>query len=198
MNDVILTAYFRALADKLDMRGRELAVPIMVDMRRYLEDKSFSFLTNLSSTTIVKITVGIDEDFSETLGSVSAVMKKKKAAKLGLGTFIKLDAGFRLPLINAYAIMSKVLENPKISMTNIGVLDSEKLVFENSRVVNAVMFASIKYRPHFQLSVTSFNDKMTFGAGLYGDAHDRESIEAFYKLMDKELEAFTGSAHLKQ
>ena len=197
VNDIILTAYFRALAELLDMKGKLLAVPIMIDMRRYLKDKSFRALTNLSSTTIVRITVSPDEDFFETLSRVSAEMKEKKANHLGLNTFIKLDAGFGIPLINAYRIMAKALKHPKISMTNIGVIDSSKLVFAKSKVTNAVMFASIKYRPHFQMSVTSFNDKMTFGAGLYGTERDRAKFESFYGLMDKELECFNSLAASK-
>ncbi|MBP8639733.1 MAG: hypothetical protein KBI01_02360, partial [Oscillospiraceae bacterium] len=195
VNDVILAAYFRALAEKLDVKGEELALPIMIDMRRYLKDKSFYSLTNLSSTTIVRAIVRPNESFGETLDRVSAVMKEKKSGKLGLNTFIKLDAGFKLPLINAYGIMRRVLKNPKISMTNIGVLDSTKLVFENSPIENAVMFASIKYRPHFQISVTSFKGKMTLGAGLYGTQQDRESIEKFFELIDDELEAFKSTAN---
>lgn len=187
VNDVILTAYFRALSEKLDMRGAELAVPIMIDMRRYLQDKSFCALTNLSSTTIVRICVKPSEDFGSTLGKVSSVMNEKKAHNMGINTFLKLDAGFKIPLLNVYNILKKSLKNPKICMTNIGILDSSKLVFENSKVVNAAMFGSIKYRPYFQMSVTSFNDKMTMGTGLYGTQQDRINIERFYDLMDSEL-----------
>ena len=188
VNDVILTAYFRALAEMLVLNGRELAVPIMIDMRRYLRDNSFNCLTNLSSTTIVRSAASPNEAFSVTLTKVSAVMKEKKANNMGLNTFLKLDAGFKVPFLNVYEILRKSLKNPKISMTNIGVLDSRKLVFKNSPVANAVMFASIKYRPHFQMSVSSFNDKMTLGVGLYGTKNDRETIEDFFSLMDKALE----------
>lgn len=187
VNDVILTAYLRALSDKLNMKGKELAVPIMIDMRRYLKDKNFNALTNLSSTTIVKMRVAPDEAFGVTLRKLSSIMSAKKANHLGISTFIKLDAGFKVPIVNVYGILRKSLRNPKISMTNIGVLDSSKLCFENATVENAVMYASIKYRPYFQLSVTSFNDKMTIGAGLYGNAQDRICIEQFFDLMEKEL-----------
>ncbi|NCB74606.1 MAG: hypothetical protein EOM51_07680 [Clostridia bacterium] len=188
VNDILLAGYFRALTEILNLRGRQFAVPIMIDMRRYLNDKSFLALTNLSSTTIVKITVDEDESFGATLGKVSAVMREKKAGNMGLNTFLKLDAGFEIPFLNVYGILRKSLRNPKISMTNIGVLDSSKLLFENSEVKNAAMFASIKYRPHFQMSATSFNDKITLGVGLYGTPEDRANIENFFDFMDSELE----------
>lgn len=189
VNDVVLTAYLRALSKMLGMQGQEIAVPIMIDMRRYLKDKGFHALTNLSSTSIVKLCIPADEAFESTLAGVSAIMRAKKENGLGLNTFFKLYDGFRIPFVDAYKIMRKVLKNPKISMTNIGVIDSAKLVFENAEVRNAVMLASIKYRPYFQISVTSFNDRMTFGSGLYGDEEDRANIDRLYELMDGELQA---------
>lgn len=187
VNDFVLSAYFRALSEMLDIKGQKLSIPIMIDMRRYLKDKSFKALTNLASTTIVKTAVLPDESFDATLSRICSIMNKKKSGKLGMNTFLKLDAGFRLPFVNAYRIMSKSLRHPKIAMTNIGIIDSSKLVFADLPIDDAVMYASIKYRPHLQMSVTSFNDKMTFGIGLYGSAQDREKIETLLDYMDAEL-----------
>lgn len=189
VNDVVLTAYLRALSKMLGVQGQEIAVPLMIDMRRYRKDKGFHALTNLSSTSIVKLCIPADEDFESSLAGINAIMHVKKENGLGLNTFFKLYAGFRIPFIDTYNIMRKVLKNPKISMTNIGVIDSAKLAFENAEVKNAVMFASIKYRPYFQISVTSFNDRMTFGTGLYGDEEDSAHISRLYELMDGELQA---------
>ena len=189
VNDVVLTAYLRALSKMLGMQGQEIAVPIMIDMRRYLKDKNFNALTNLSSTSIVKRCIPESEDFESSLAGVNAIMNAKKENGLGLNTFFKLYAGFRIPFIDAYKIMRKALKNPPISMTNIGVIDSAKLLFENTEVRNAVMFASIKYRPYFQISVSSFNDRMTLGTGLYGDEEDRANIIKLFELMDGELQA---------
>jgi len=188
MNDLILTAYFRALSEKLNMQGEELDVPIMIDMRKYLDDKSFRALANISSTTIVRACVSQDEDFATTLDKVSAIMRVKKAGNLGITTFIKLDAGSKIPLINFLKTMQKTLKNPKVCMTNIGVLDSSRLVFENSKVINAAMFASLKYHPYFQVSVTSFNDKMTLGVALLGCERDRLDVGKFFDMMTAELE----------
>ncbi|MFB0919871.1 MAG: WS/DGAT domain-containing protein, partial [Oscillospiraceae bacterium] len=189
VNDFVLAAYFRALSEMLDIKGKELSIPIMIDMRRYLKDKSFMALTNLASTTIVKASVLPDESFIATLAKISSIMNKKKSGKLGMNTFLKLDAGFRIPFVNAYRIMSKTLRHPKTAMTNIGIIDSSKLVFANLPVDNAVMYASIKYRPHLQLSVTSFNDKMTLGIGLYGSDRDREKINTLLDYLVAELKS---------
>jgi NRPS condensation-like uncharacterized protein len=189
VNDVILASYVRAISEMLHIGGKEIAVPIMVDMRRYLQDKSFYSLTNLSSTSIVKLRIPSGEELIETISKTNAIMAKKKEKGLGINTFLKLHLGFKVPLVNAYEIMRKVLKNPKISMTNIGVIDSSKLVFSGSDVKNAVIYASIKYLPYFQISVTSFNDAMTLGAGLYGNEEDKVKIENLLMIMEKDLYA---------
>ena len=83
--------------------------------------------------------------------------------------------------------MGKNLKNPLICMTNIGILDSEKLIFGNSSIEDAFMCGSIKYKPHFQLALTSFKDSITFSVNLYGNPKDKENIEYFFTLLDKEL-----------
>lgn len=192
VNDVILTAYFRVLSDMLDMNGKTLGIPIMIDMRRYLEDKTFRALTNLSSTVIISAAVSPEEDFCGTLSRVSSEMNAKKNNHLGLNTFLKLDSLFKLLKGTlSHKILRNSLRNPNICMTNIGILASEKLIFAGSPIVNAFIFGSIKYRPHFQLAVSSFNDKMTFCVNLYGSRQDKENFSKFLALMDSELETAT-------
>jgi len=189
VNDVILTALFRSVSGMMNMRGGMIDIPIMVDMRRYLTDKGFNALTNLSSTSIISAEVELSESFAATLSKVREAADKRKTQYLGINTFLKLDVMFKFPKRIAYQILKKGLVNPGICMTNIGVIDSKKLTFKYAKVIDAFMCGSIKYRPHFQMSVSSFQDRMTFGVNLYGSAEDRKNIERFYALMEKELEA---------
>lgn len=187
VNDVVLTAFFRSLSEKFDLWGTMLEIPIMIDMRKYLDDKSFSALANLSSTTIVRLSVEPNESFGDTLEKISAVMRVKKAGKLGMTSLVKMDGGAKIPFIDFFEAMKRRLKNPKICMTNIGIIDAGKLHFENSPVNNAVFYASLKYRPYFQISVTSFNERLTIGAALRGTEQDRANIRKFLELMDAEL-----------
>jgi NRPS condensation-like uncharacterized protein len=190
VNDVILAAYFRVLSTMLHLDGKPLHIPIMIDMRRYLKDNRFNALSNLSSTVILRAVVRPGEDFYQTLAKVHSEMEVKKKNSLGLNTFLKLDAAFAIfKSALAYRLLARFLKNPHICMTNIGVLDSEKLIFEDSPVSNAYISGSIKYRPHFQLAVSSYRDKMTFSINLYGDLKDRSKLSEFLSRMDGELKA---------
>ncbi|HEX3076831.1 MAG TPA: hypothetical protein VHQ24_08220 [Lachnospiraceae bacterium] len=75
VNDVLLTAYIRALSKMLNINRKYLSIPIMVDMRRYLKEKSFKALTNLTSIATLRLRVYQDESFKETLYRVNSSMR---------------------------------------------------------------------------------------------------------------------------
>lgn len=188
VNDVALAAYYRALSKKLHMDGKALSIPIMVDMRRYLKDKNFYALSNLSSTVITRIAVEPSESYKDTLSKVNNEMNMKKATQIGMNGFVKLALIFKLfSNRQSYKLTNSHLKNPYICMTNIGVLDSKKLDFKGSSAINAFICGSIKYRPHFQIALSSFADKITFSSNLYGSKQDRDTISDFLLLLDNEL-----------
>lgn len=193
VNDLFLTAYFRALAEMFKLHGKDISFPIMIDMRRYLQLNKTNSLTNLSSTVIVNTTVQKDENFSQTLKKVSTEMKAKKDNYLGLNTFLKLDALYKIfGRTLGFKILKKALKNPSICMTNIGTLDDNLLKFEGSPMINAFAFGSIKYRPHFQVAVSSYDDKITLSVNLYGSRQDMDQINQFMATMDHELKNAEG------
>jgi NRPS condensation-like uncharacterized protein len=188
VNDVVLAAYYRAISAMLKMEGETLSIPIMVDMRRYLEEKGFDALTNLTSTVNTHFAVRPGESFDETVIGVNKEMNLKKAGHIGLNGFVKLALVFRIFGNKlGYRLVEEHIKNPYIGETNIGVIDSERLVFKGSPAANAFMCGSIKYRPHFQIALSSFKDKMTFSSNLYGSKEDRETITYFFSLFDREL-----------
>jgi NRPS condensation-like uncharacterized protein len=76
------------------------------------------------------------------------------------------------------------LKNPLICMTNIGVLDAARLSFGDLRRTNAYLCGSIKYKPYFQLAMSSYQDELTLSVNLYGSASDRARIISFLKDID--------------
>jgi NRPS condensation-like uncharacterized protein len=188
INDVVLAAYYRTISKTLNMDGKPLSIPIMVDMRRYLKDKSFKALSNMSSTVITNITIKPEEAFRDTVLNINNEMNIKKSKNIGLNGFIKLALIFKIFSDKmSYKLIERGIKNPYICTTNIGILDSKKLVFQGSLVDNAFMCGSIKYRPHFQLALSSFQDKITFTSNLYGSEQDKEAYTHFLAQFDKEL-----------
>lgn len=140
----------------------------------------------------LEVKIRSDEDFSETLNQVATLTKAKKANYLGLNSFVKLQTLFNLVgRRTAYNLLQRHLRNPNICITNIGILDDKRLLFGNAEIESAYITGSIKYRPHFQMSLSTHRDHMTFAVNLNGSKKDCEAIRDFFTAMDRELEAVT-------
>ena len=190
LNDVTLAAFYRCLFRTLALPpGAELRIPVMVDMRRYLpQPGAFDALANLSSTVITRLTHRPDENFAETLDRVKAEMDEKKGGHMGLNLFIKLDLSHRLlPSRTAGRLVQASLKNPLICMTNVGILDSARMSFGGVRPCGAFMCGSIKYKPHFQLAMSSYEGELTLHSNLYGDAADAERVRSFLEDVEREF-----------
>lgn len=188
VNDVLLAAYFRTLSSMLDIDRKAFGIPIMIDMRRYVEDKSRNAFTNLTSMETVRIFIDRKEDFYHTLMRVNSEMNLKKADYLGMNSFLKLDVLFKVFRQKyGYKLLKIGLKSPAICMTNIGVIDESRLKFNNISIENAYVCGSIKYRPHFQMAVSTYCDKMTLSVNLYGSKEDQEKIVKFFDYMDQEI-----------
>ena len=190
LNDLILTAYYRCLFRRIELSpGADLHIPIMVDMRRYLgAPKRFSALTNLSSTVITRIEHHPEDEFEDVLKRVKGLMDEKKGGNIGINAFIKLDLVYRL-LGNKRAtrLLRRNLKNPLICMTNVGILDSARISFGELQPIDAYLCGSIKYKPHFQLAMSSYAGELTLSSNLYGSANDRMSILSFFNEIEEEL-----------
>jgi NRPS condensation-like uncharacterized protein len=191
MNDVVLTAYYRCLFQRLVLSpGTDLLIPVMVDMRRYLGETGGlkSLLTNLSSTVITRLEYKPGEGFEDTLGRVKKIMDEKKDSGIGLNGFIKLNLVYRIFGSRiANHLLRSSLKNPLICMTNVGILDSALISLGGLHPCDAFLCGSIKYKPHFQIAMSSYEGELTLSSNLYGSADDRDRILSFFDEIKAEL-----------
>lgn len=74
-----------------------------------------------------------------------------------------------------------------IGMTNIGIIDSDRIIFGKTPIEDSLITGSIKYPPYFQLALTTYNNSITFSVNLYGSKDDMDLIQKFFVLLDNEL-----------
>jgi len=193
INDIVVTAYFRALYKILNLgQSESLTIPSMVDLRRYIPDKETIGICNHSSMIMFSINMEPEESFVTTLQKVNKEMLKKKENYPGLNGLIVLNTLFKiLPFSMAVKQFKKHFVNPLICITNIGIIDSNKLVFDNTPLEDAFITSSIKQPPYFQLAFSSFNSSITFCVNLFGTENDKEAIQSFYAILDDELISFS-------
>ena len=129
-----------------------------------------------------------EERFEGTLGRVKAVMDKKKGSDIGLNGFIKLDLMYRIFGDRiANRMLRSILKNPLICMTNVGILDSAQISFGDLCPYDAFLCGSIKYKPYFQLAISSYEGELTLSVNLLGSSSDRNRILFFLDEIDAEL-----------
>ncbi len=188
INDIVLAAYFRALNQMLDHEQCEvLTIPCMVDLRRYLPDRKAEGICNLTSMIACHIGATEGESFRETVSKVSEAMSRRKNGYPGLNGLSLLKLAYKLPFAFSQRILKKHYANPMIGLTNIGILDSNRLVFGSVPVRDAYVAASVKYTPYFQMGLTTYKDSITFTVSQYCTESDRETIQRFFSLLDQEL-----------
>jgi NRPS condensation-like uncharacterized protein len=191
VNDLIMAAYYRTLSKLLDLKpNQSLTIPCAIDLRRYLSNRNTAGICNLTSMIVCNIGPYIGADFEETLTKVNQAMNVQKKNYPGLHGLSTLNILFKvLPFAMLRKFIKQNMVNPLIAITNIGVIDSEKLFFGKIPVADAFITGSIKYPPYFQLALTSFNDTITFSVNLYGSEEDREFIQKFLIMLDQELQS---------
>ena len=186
VNDLILAAYLRALQKFLP--GRDTAIQCIVDLRKYLPDPHAERICNLTSNLACDIGADVGTDFGDTLLLVKRAMDEEKQRDNCLHLVALLEFVFHLfpfPLLKKAVLKS--YRNPPLAMSNIGILDHRRLVFDGAPVRSAYMSGSVKYRPYFQLAVSTYRDEATLSAAFHGTPADRAAVTRFLAAVEAEL-----------
>ena len=186
VNDLILTAYLRALQKILP--GKSTSIQCIVDLRKYLPDPHAKRFCNLTSNLACDIGPDIGSGFAETLLRVKAVMDEEKQRDNCLHLVSLLEFTFRVipyPLLKGAVL--KAYRNPPLAMSNIGILDRRRLMFDGVPAQSAFMSGSIKYSPYFQLAVSTYRNEVTLSTAFHGTPEDRTAIERFLCMVEEEL-----------
>lgn len=186
VNDLLLAAYLRALHRRLPKQSA--AIQCVLDLRKYLPDKSKTGLCNLTSNLVCDIGSEIGKTFGETLLKVKKEMDAEKEQVSCLHLIMLLETVFHiLPYPLAKKAILKEYRNPPLAMSNLGIIDSNRLAFDGISMKSAYITGSVKYHPLFQLALSTFRDDVTFSVAFHGTQADREKIERFLQIIDDEL-----------
>lgn len=186
INDVILSAYIRTLHKVLGIN--HIPIPCAVDLRKYLPGRKAEGICNLTSNIVCDIGEDIGKTFRDTLLKVKCEMDAEKKSYSCLNGPFMLENLFRtLPYKTAKKILGSVYKNPPIAMTNIGIIDKNKLMFDELNIKDVFICGSIKYKPYFQIAITTFDNEVTLSINFCGTESDRKNILNFLCMFDNEL-----------
>lgn len=189
INDILLAAYFRTMFRLITVEeGQTLTIPCFTNLRKYIEGGQTEGFTNL--TCMITCTIdSVGDSFEETLKKVSAEMlKTKNDDTAGLAGIPLLKLAYNI----APAFISELLikigyTNPFIGMSNIGIIDHNRISWGKLPTADAYLSGAIKYKPYMQLAVTSLMKRITMTICIYGTDEDRAVLEKFFKIFEEEI-----------
>jgi len=189
INDVLLTAYFYSLYELAGYGENEsVTISCAIDLRRHMKDVSDKGITN--HTAFMQCSVPRrGRDIFETLQYVVHSSNKNKHDKfMGLYGLPLLKFGYSiLPHTASEEIIKIGYSNPLLAMSNIGILEVDKLALAGHEPTDGFMTGAVKYKPYVLLSATSMRNEVTLSMCVRGNEQDEKIVSRFFDLMEKNL-----------
>lgn len=190
INDMLTAAYFYSLYELAGFGSDEsVTISCAIDLRRHMKDMSGTGITNQTSWMQCCIPE-LGRDIFETLQYVVRSSNKFKEDKfMGLYGLPLLSLGYKiLPHAASEEIIKIGYSNPLIAMSNIGILEVEKLALEGHEPTNGFMSGAVKYKPFVLLSATSMRNALTLSMCVRGNDEDKRTVNRFFDLMEKNID----------
>lgn len=193
INDMLLTAYFYALYELAGFDSREaVSISCAVDLRRHLKSSDGQGVTNHTAWMQCRVPERGANIF-ETLNFVVHSSNQFKEDKfIGLHGLPLLSFGYKiLPLAASEEVIKIGYANPLLAMSNIGILEVDKLSLEGHEPIDGFMSGAVKYKPYALLSVTSVRKELTLSMCVRGNDEDKLIVDKFFDLIVRNIDLLT-------
>ena len=196
LNDLILTAYYRALFTIIDPPlSQPMEICVTVDLRRYLAEGRAEAICNLSGVLNHRI-LREKENCEATLSRVASSMNALKQDKPGLhsAACIEMLSGmdFNIAAASIQAAWEESVQAGKstINLSNLGIISREILYFGETAVDDAYLATPVFKAPSFMLGASSYQNKLSFTVGFCEPEVCEADVKQFLICFKKELHKF--------
>ncbi len=172
INDVLLTAYFRALVGIL-RPPKDARTPIQqsCDFRPWMPVGQRTALSNVAGSWCMDVDSEEGDSFQALLGKVVDRTRAWKAGDAGVTTGLQMKVARRIPYKLMRARLQKrttdeLGESGYPTLTDIGVIDPRQLDFGDLSVEDALLLGPVAYPPGFILTASTFRDRLTLSVGF--------------------------------
>lgn len=189
VNDMLVAAYFYALYELADYDINDsVTISCAIDLRRHMETAEDLGLTNHTAFMQCNIPER-GRDIFETLRYVINSANLFKSDRfMGLYGLPLLNLGYSiLPHAASEGVIKIGYTNPLLAMSNIGILEHQKLALEGHEPFDGFMTGAVKYKPFVLLSATSMRNVITLSMCVRGNDEDKVIVERFFDLMEKSI-----------
>lgn len=200
INDMMLTAFFRASARAFDPpTGVPLSLMCTADLRRYLPDADRLPISNISISGSLDIERTDDEAFDETLGRIRQRMGVWAKTCYGAGPVYGAERlaglGYRMTkaLMEATFRLAGGSGKTYPWFTNIGVIDEARLVFDGQTPCAGHMYGPSAFGASIVPTLSTYRDTLTVCMGFCEQDCDAATIEHVLQLTGDELPVGPGA-----
>lgn len=193
INDMLLTAYFYALYELAGFDSREgISISCAVDLRRHIKDNSDQGVTNHTAWMQCRVPERGGNIFETLNYVVHSSNQFKEDRFIGLHGLPLLSFGYKiLPLAASEEVIKIGYANPLLAMSNVGVLEVDKLALAGHEPVDGFMSGAVKYKPYALLTVTSVRKELTLSMCVRGNDNDRKIVDKFFDLIVDSIHLLT-------
>ena len=187
---MILTAYFCALYEIAGFKMNEsCSISCAIDLRRHRKGDKGQGITNHTAWMQCQIPHYSNDVFEVLSYVVASSNKFKRDRFMGLHGLPLLSFGYKImPHAASEEVIKIGYSNPLLAMSNIGVLEVDKLALAGNEPTDGFMSGAVKYKPYALLSVTSIRKEMTLSMCCRGNEEDKRRIDRFFDLIVKYLD----------
>lgn len=191
INDMLLTAYFYSLYELANYSPYEgVSISCAIDLRRHLKDVSDEGLTNHTAWMQCKVPERGQDIFQMLRYVMHSSNQFKQDKFMGLYGLPLLKLGYTImPHAASEEIIKIGYSNPLLAMSNIGILEVDKLALCGHEPTDGFMTGAVKYKPFVLLSATTMRNVVTLSMCVRGNDEDRKTVERFFDLMEENLDA---------
>ncbi len=193
LNDMLLAAFLRAMANKVDFKGdKALRILLTINLRRYLAKSTIpsSEICNLSAMECVNIKRELGNTLADTLSKVTEVTQAKKKAGIGLSFLLDLVINEKLKFETQRKMnqstrdMVMKTENFAVTVTNVGEVNPASVQFDNAPDQVRV-FAPLAYAPFWCFAVCEFGGQLNINVAL--DSRRVDLLNALFDAVEGEI-----------
>lgn len=190
VNDVLVGAFLYSMYDIANFEdNEEIVVSCAVDLRRYIHNLSDVGYTNHTAYMPCS-TPGKARDIKESVEFAKISSRRNKDDRfMGLYGLPLLKLAYNImPYVASENVIKIGYSNPLLSMSNIGVLDTNALSLCGNPPIDGFMTGAVKYKPFALMSATSLNGIMTLCICERGNDEDKAMLNRFFDAMEQHLD----------
>lgn len=195
LNDMLLAAFLRAMAKKVDFKGdKALRILLTINLRRYMARSTIpsSEICNLSAMECVNIKRDLGKTLTDTLRKVTDVTQAKKKAGIGLSFLLDLVINEKLKFETQRKMnqstrdMVMKTENFAVTVTNVGEVNPSTICFDE-RPSNVEIYGPLAYAPFWCFAVYELDGKLKISVAV--DSRRVGLLNALFDAVDGEIRA---------